>query len=52
MGELIQESLELYGIKSREDAAAVLQRARRGAGLSAEEALAIGVAESRAHRQS
>ena len=29
MGQLVEESLEFYGIKSREDARALVQRARR-----------------------
>lgn len=47
IGELIDESLEFYGIKPREDARALLQRARAAAGL--DEATASAVALQEAH---
>jgi hypothetical protein len=41
IGQLIEESLEFYGIKTREDARALVQRARRRSGLSEAQALAL-----------
>ncbi len=51
MGALIEESLELYGIKNREDAATLVAKARRRAGLSQEEAIELAVAETGAVRK-
>ena len=41
IGQLIEESLEFYGIKSREDARALVQRARRHSGLSEARAMSL-----------
>lgn len=51
IGQLIEESLEFYGIKSEEDASALVQRARRSAGLDEADALAVANRETRAVRQ-
>lgn len=47
IGELIDESLEFYGIKTREDARELVRRARAHSKLNAEEALALAVDEVR-----
>ena len=41
IGQLIDESLEFYGIKSRADARDLVRRARANARLAEDEALAI-----------
>ena len=41
ISQLIEESLELYGIKTRADARALVQRARRNSRLSEAQALAL-----------
>ena len=41
IGQLIEESLEFYGIKTRENARALVQRARRHSSLSETQALAL-----------
>jgi len=41
IGQLIDESLDFYGIKSREDARDLVRRARAHAGLGEQEALAV-----------
>jgi hypothetical protein len=51
IGQLIEESLEFYGIKTREDARALVQRARRHSGLSEEQALALAEKEVKATRR-
>jgi hypothetical protein len=45
IGQLIDESLDFYGIKSREDAAALVRRARAHAGLEETEAQALAQRE-------
>lgn len=50
IGDLVAESLSAYGIKPREDAREILERARRRATLSEDEALALAVRETRAVR--
>lgn len=45
IGQLVDESLEFYGIKTREDARALVQRARRRAGLSETQAMALAQKE-------
>jgi hypothetical protein len=45
IGQLIDESLAFYGIKSREDAQALVRRARQHSGLDESEALAIASSE-------
>lgn len=51
IGDLVAESLALYGIKPREEARAILARARALAGLSDERAVALAVEETRAARR-
>lgn len=41
IGQLIEESLDFYGIKSRQDAVELVRRARARAKLSESEALAV-----------
>ncbi|MFM7533802.1 MAG: CopG family transcriptional regulator [Rubrivivax sp.] len=50
IGQLIDESLEFYGIKSREDAQALVRRARARACLDDQQALSAAQAEVRAVR--
>ncbi len=52
IGSMVAESLEAYGIKSRTDAAALVERARKRARLSEEEALELAVRETAEHRTS
>jgi len=51
IGQLIEESLEFYGIKTREDARALVQRARRRSGLSEAQALALAEKEVKSARK-
>lgn len=51
IGELVAESLELYGIKSEERASELVAAARRRSGLSAADAQALAAAETRAARR-
>lgn len=51
IGQLIEESLEFYGIKTREDARALVQRARRHSGLSEAQALAVAEKEVKSARK-
>jgi predicted DNA-binding ribbon-helix-helix protein len=51
IGQLIDESLDFYGIKSREQAQDLVRKARLSSQLSEEQALAIAVEEVRAVRQ-
>lgn len=51
IGELVAESLVEYGVKSRESAEEMVQRARRRSALAEPEALALAVAETRAARR-
>jgi hypothetical protein len=51
IGQLIEESLEFYGIKTREDARALVQRARRHSGLSETHALALADKQVRLARK-
>ena len=51
IGQLIEESLEFYGIKTREDARALVQGARRHSGLSEARALALADKEVKAVRK-
>ena len=45
IGQLIDESLDFYGIKSREDAQKLVRRARSGSRLNEAQALAVAQAE-------
>lgn len=47
IGQLIDESLEFYGIKSREDAQGLVRRARRHSGLDEDAAVAMANREVR-----
>lgn len=47
MGELVEESLEFYGIKTADNALDLLQRTRARAGLSDETAEALGMEAAR-----
>jgi hypothetical protein len=51
IGELIAESLDAYGIKTKEDALALVAEARKRSGLSEAAALRLAVAETRKHRR-
>jgi hypothetical protein len=50
IGQLIDESLDFYGIKSREDARLLVGRARAQGKLSEDEALGEALTEQRAVR--
>jgi len=50
MGQLIDESLDFYGIKSREQALDLVRRARTRSALSGEQALTLAQEEVRAVR--
>lgn len=50
IGELIEESLEFYGIKSRNDALALVRRARSRSQLSEAQAMTVAQKQVRAVR--
>jgi hypothetical protein len=50
IGQLIDESLEFYGIKSREDARELVRRARARSKLNEDQALAVAEKEIKAVR--
>jgi predicted DNA-binding ribbon-helix-helix protein len=50
IGQLIDESLDFYGIKSREQAQDLVRRARLRSGLSEEQALTLAQEEQQATR--
>lgn len=50
MAEVINESLELYGVKTKAAALDLVARARQRAALSADEAMQFAIRETRAHR--
>lgn len=50
MGQLIDESLDFYGIKSREQALALVRQARTRSALSDEQSLTLAQKEVRAVR--
>lgn len=50
IGQLIDESLDFYGIKTREDARDLVRRARGRSTLTERKALETAVKETRAHR--
>lgn len=50
IGDLISESLELYGIKSERAARDLLDRARERSGLAEDDALQLAVRETRRER--
>ena len=51
IGQLIDESLDFYGIKSREDARQLVRRARSHSKLTEDQAATVAQAEVRAHRR-
>jgi hypothetical protein len=51
IGQLIEESLEFYGIKTERSAAELVAKARARASLTEPEALRLAVAETRAARR-
>ena len=51
IGELIEESLDFYGIKSARAAASILATARRRSRLSEAEGNRLAVKETRVHRK-
>lgn len=51
IGQLIDESLEFYGIKSREDARELVRRARARSAMSDEKAISAGLEHVRAVRR-
>jgi hypothetical protein len=50
MAEIINESLDLYGVKSKVSALELLDKARRHAGLPADQAMQLAIAETHAQR--
>ena len=52
LGQLIDESLDFYGIKSREQAQDLVRRARERSHLNEEQAMALALDAQRAARQS
>lgn len=51
IGDLIAESLELYGVKDQRAVMALVARARKRSGLAEAEALALAVRETRGVRR-
>ena len=51
IGQLIDESLELYGIKTREDARALVKRARKRSNLTEEKAIKLANEQVRSVRK-
>lgn len=51
IGQLVDESLEFYGIKTRDDAAELVKRARSRAKLTESAAVKLAVNETRAARR-
>jgi hypothetical protein len=51
IGQLIDESLELYGIKSREDARELVRRARAHGQLTEDQAMAVALEQVRDARR-
>jgi len=49
--EIIENSLDYYGIKTKKTASSYVAMARENSGLSAEEAMAIAVQETQASRR-
>ena len=50
MAEIINESLDLYGVKSKVAALDLLEKARQRAALPEDQAMQLAVAETRAQR--
>lgn len=51
IGELIEESLEFYGVKTTKRAAALVAKARKSASLTDEEAQKLAAAETEEERR-
>jgi hypothetical protein len=51
MGQIVEESLEFYGVKSRSEAVDLIRRAREAAGMDENAAMELGVEASRASRR-
>ncbi|HET8554890.1 MAG TPA: hypothetical protein VFL78_08700 [Rhodanobacteraceae bacterium] len=51
IGQLVDESLEFYGIKTQDDAVALVRRAREKSGLTENEAMALALRETRKSRR-
>ena len=51
MRQIIEDSLDFYGIKTRESARSLVARARESARLSEKEALELAVEETRKQRE-
>jgi predicted DNA-binding ribbon-helix-helix protein len=51
IGQLIDESLDFYGIKSRDDARNLVRRARARSKLSEEQALSVALEQVKAVRR-
>lgn len=51
IGQLLEESLDFYGIKSTESAEELVSRARDNARMREGDAVALAVAETKAHRR-
>ncbi|MFT7723520.1 MAG: CopG family transcriptional regulator [Roseateles sp.] len=51
IGQLIDESLEFYGIKTREEARSLVQRARQHSKLGEADAMQLALQETRQQRR-
>ena len=51
IGQIVEESLDFFGIKTIDDATRLVAQARRRAGKTEKQALRIGVRETRAARR-
>ena len=51
IGEIVDASLEFYGVKTRESAASLVARARKNSKLEASDADALAQREARAERR-
>ncbi len=51
IGQLLEESLDFYGIKSMASAEELVARARDNARMTERDAVALAVAETKAHRR-
>ena len=52
IGQLVDESLDFYGVKSREEAMELVRRARASSGLDEEQAIALSLDEVQQTRRS
>ncbi|HEX9594163.1 MAG TPA: CopG family transcriptional regulator [bacterium] len=50
LGQIIEKSLQFYGVKTRESAAQLVARARQASRLGEAEALEVALSETRAAR--